>query len=159
MKALKAGEVWISAVSDDNPNAKASCKVTIVQPVAGVTISNENCKMTRIGENVKLEATVLPEDATNKNITWKSSNETVCNVINGIVIAVGYGTSVVTVTTEDGGFIAYCIVTVEQPVDGIEEVSVNTSDSIPVYDTMGRKAKELKKGQLYIKSGKKFIAK
>ena len=159
VKALKAGEVWISAISEDNPNAKASCKVTIIQPATGVTISNESYKMTMIGESFKLEATVLPEDATNKNVTWKSSNETVCNVINGLVLAVGYGTSVVTVTTEDGGHIAYCIVTVEQQVNGIEDVSINTSESIPVYDTMGRKVKELRKGQLYIKNGKKFIAK
>jgi uncharacterized protein YjdB len=159
VKALKAGEVWISAISEDNPNAKASCKVTIIQPATGVTISYESYKMTMIGESFKLEATVLPEDATNKNVTWKSSNETVCNVINGLVFAVGYGTSVVTVTTEDGGHIAYCIVTVEQQVNGIEDVSINTSESIPVYDTMGRKVKELRKGQLYIKNGKKFIAK
>ena len=159
VKALKAGEVWISAISEDNPNAKASCKVTIIQPTTGVTISYESYKMTMIGESFKLEATVLPEDATNKNVTWKSSNETVCNVINGLVITVGYGTSVVTVTTEDGGYLAYCIITVEQPVNGIENVSVSTSESTPVYDTMGRKVKELKKGQLYIKNGKKFIAK
>ena len=158
VKALKAGEAWIKAVSIDNVEAKDSCKVTVTQPVTGITISQEAIKLTNIGENKQLEATVLPEDASNKEVKWKSSNESICMVANGKVIATGFGTSVVMVTTVDGGFMASCTVTVESENTSIESVDVSVSDN-PVYNMMGRKVTVLEKGRLYIRNGKKFIAK
>ena len=158
VKALKAGEAWIKAVSVDNAEAKDSCKVTVTQPVTGITISQESIRLTNIGENKQLEATVLPEDASNKEVKWKSSNESICMVANGKVIATGFGTSVVMVTTVDGGFMASCTVTVESENTSIESVDVSVSDN-PVYNMMGRKVTVLEKGRLYIRNGKKFIAK
>lgn len=122
VQALKAGEAWIKAVSVDNTEAKDSCKVTVIQPVTGITISQPTIQFTNIGENIQLEATVLPEDASNKEVTWTSSNESVCMVANGKVIATGYGTAVVMAITKDGGFMANCSVIVEKetvPVTGI----------------------------------------
>ena len=122
VQALKAGEAWIKAVSVDNTEAKDSCKVTVIQPVTGVTISLPTIQFTNIGENIQLEATVLPEDASNKEVTWTSSNESVCMVANGMVVATGYGTAVVMAITKDGGFMASCSVIVEKetiPVTGI----------------------------------------
>lgn len=158
VKALKAGEAWVKAVSVDNAEAKDSCKVTVTQPVTGITISQESIRLTNIGENKQLEATVLPEDASNKEVKWKSSNESICMVANGKVIATGFGTSVVMVTTVDGGFMASCTVTVESENTSIESVDVSVSDN-PVYNMMGRKVTVLEKGRLYIRNGKKFIAK
>lgn len=156
--ALKAGEAWIKAVSVDNAEAKDSCKVTVTQPVTGITISQEAIKLTNIGENKQLEATVLPEDASNKEVKWKSSNESICMVANGKVIATGFGTAVVMVTTVDGGFMASSTVTVESENTSIESVEASVSDN-PVYNMMGRKVTVLEKGRLYIRNGKKFIAK
>ena len=158
VKAIKAGKAWIKAVSVDNAEAKDSCKVTVTQPVTGITISQESIRLTNIGENKQLEATVLPEDASNKEVKWKSSNESICMVANGKVIATGFGTSVVMVTTVDGGFMASCTVTVESENTSIESVDVSVSDN-PVYNMMGRKVTVLEKGRLYIRNGKKFIAK
>lgn len=113
IQALKAGEVWITATSDDNSEIKASCKVTIMQPVTEISLSQTNIELTNIGESEQLEATVMPEDASDKSITWKSNNEQVCIVSStGMVTAIGAGTTVVTATTNDGGKMAFCIVNV-----------------------------------------------
>ena len=158
VKAVKAGETWIKAVSVDNADAKDSCKVTVTQPVTDITLSQDTIQMTTIGENRQLEATVLPEDASNKDVKWKSSNESICMVANGKVIATGFGTAVVMVTTVDGGFMASCTVTVENKNTAIENVSTSASKK-PVYNMMGRRVSVLEKGRLYIRNGKKFIAK
>ena len=54
-----------------------------------------------------------PEGATNKNVTWQSSDESVVTVDGGVITAVGVGVATVTVISEDGGFRAECTVTVE----------------------------------------------
>ena len=156
--ALKAGEAWIKIVSSDNAKANDSCKVIVTQPVTGVVLSHENITLKKIGENKQLEVTVLPKDASNKNVSWSSSNEDVCVVINGKVVATGFGLAVVIVTTVDGGFMASCTVTVENENTAIESLNVSTTDQ-PIYNIMGRRVKALKKGHLYIRNGKKFKAK
>lgn len=156
--AVKAGQVTITATSEDNTEAKATCTVTVIQPVTGISLSESSYKLKAIGENIQLTATVLPEDATNKKVNWNCPNNTVCIVSNGNVVAIGYGTAVIIATTEDGGFIATCTVIVED-TSGIIEVKSDHNDNLPTYDTMGRKVQELKKGQLYIRQGKKFVAK
>ena len=123
VKALKAGEAWIKALSQDNEEAKDSCKVAVLQPVTGISLSINTCRLTNIGESIQLVATVQPADASNKDIKWTSSNDDVCVVANGNVVATGYGTAVVMAFTADGGFMASCIVTVEKesvPVTSIE---------------------------------------
>ena len=157
--ALKAGEVWIKAVSNDNAEAKDSCRVTVIQPVTGITISQESCQMYNIGESVQLEATVLPEDATNKEINWKSSNEAICMVSQGKVIATGFGTAVAIASTVDGGFMASCLVTVEDTSAIHELTTSNSQDDSPIYNIMGCKVKNVIKGGLYIRNGQKIIAK
>ena len=156
--AVKAGQVTITATSEDNTEAKATCTVTVIQPVTGISLSESSYKLKAIGENIQLTATVLPEDATNKKVNWNCPNNTVCIVSNGNVVAVGYGTAVIIATTEDGGFVATCTITVED-TSGIIEVKSDHNDNLPTYDTMGRKVQELKKGQLYIRQGKKFVVK
>lgn len=69
---------------------------------------------TKEGSNtVQLTATVLPEDATNKNVTWTltSDSEVITVDKNGLVTATGDGTATVTATTEDGGKTATCAIT------------------------------------------------
>ena len=105
-----------------------------------------------------MEATVLPEDASNKEVKWSSSNETICMVSQGKVIATGYGTAVVIASTVDGGFLASCVVKVED-TSAIRETIADTQDDFPIYDLMGCKVKKVIKGGLYIRNGQKFIAK
>ena len=64
-----------------------------------------------VGVTVTLTATVSPENATNKKVTWSSDNVSVANVSSsGVVTAVSSGTAVITVTTADGGYTAKCTV-------------------------------------------------
>lgn len=117
--AVGQGEAWVKATSEDNPEAKDSCLVTVVEPVTGVTISHTEYALNGIGKAVQLEAAVQPNDATNKGVTWSSSNESVCMVKDGSVTAKGKGTAIISVKTDDGGFTASCTVTVTQAVTGI----------------------------------------
>ena len=82
--------------------------------VTGVTLAPTSATLT-LGETetVTLIPTVLPDDATDKSVTWSSSNETVATVSNeGVVTAVAAGTATITVTTTDGAKTATCAVTV-----------------------------------------------
>ena len=114
--------------------------------------------MFNIGESIQLEATVLPEDASNKDVRWSSSNESICVVSQGKVIATGYGTAVVLASTVDGGFLASCTITVEEP-NAMQDIMNIGQDEIPVYDRMGNKVQQVIMGHLYIRNGQKFIAK
>lgn len=113
IEALQAGNAYIKVVSVDNPSALDSCLVSVVQPTTGITLSHVNYTFNAIGESVQLTATVSPENATNKNVKWASSNESICIVNNGLVIGVGEGTAVIIATTEDGGHMATCVITVK----------------------------------------------
>ena len=91
------------------------CVVTVTERVVaveGVSLNEETMELTVGGEPVILIATITPEDATNKNVTWASDNEEVVTVEDGLVTIVGAGEAVVTVTTEDGSFTASCTITV-----------------------------------------------
>lgn len=68
-----------------------------------------------IGGTETLTATITPDDATNKNLTWSSSNEAVATVANGVVKGVSVGDATITVTTVDGSKTATCTVTVTKP--------------------------------------------
>ena len=89
--------------------------------VTGIELDQSSISLTEIGENVQLKANVLPHDATNKNVRWSSSNPSVAIVSNGNVVCVGYGTAVILATTEDGGFMATCVVNVASGIEGIEK--------------------------------------
>ena len=90
--------------------------------VTGVTLDKTNMELTE-GETATLTATVEPDNATNKNVTWSSDNADVATVDQtGKVTAEGAGTATITVTTEDGGKTATCTVTVRAanvPVTGV----------------------------------------
>lgn len=66
----------------------------------------------------QLTATVLPNDATNKNVSWSSNNTAVATVNNGLVTAVAAGNATITVTTEDGNKTATCTISVTAPAGG-----------------------------------------
>lgn len=136
IKALKTGEVWIKATSTNNENVSDSCLVTVLQPVTGIMLNFNNYELHQIGESVQLIATVLPEDASNKEVNWASSNESICIVSNGTVVAVGFGTCVIIATTTDGNFIATCTVNVilDLPCDVNHDGEVNIADINAIID-------------------------
>lgn len=76
----------------------------------------KNATSLEVGDKETLIAAFTPTDASNKFVTWASSDETVATVANGVVTAVAAGTANITATTEDGGYVATCEVTVTEPV-------------------------------------------
>lgn len=136
--AKRCGVAFVKATSDDNPFAADSCKVTVLQPVTGITLNYSTVELHQIGETIQLVATVLPEDASNKEVRWVSSNQSVCMVGNGTIVAVGYGTSVIIATTVDGSYMATCTVNVVEgadlPGDVNHDGEVNIADINTVID-------------------------
>lgn len=86
-------------------------------PVKGVVLNKQELSLTE-DDAETLIATVMPTDATNKNVTWHSGDTSVATVVDGAVTAVSAGTTTITVTTEDGGKAACCIVTVTEAQPG-----------------------------------------
>lgn len=136
--AKKCGVAFVKATSVDNPLASDSCKVTVLQPATGITLNYNTVELHKIGETIQLVATVLPEDASNKEVRWVSSNQSVCMVANGTVVAVGYGTSVIIATTVDGSYMATCTVNVVEgadlPGDVNHDGEVNIADINAIID-------------------------
>ena len=111
--AVKAGTATITVKTEDG-NKTATCTVTVTAktyPVESVTLDKTSVELTE-GAETTLTATVNPSNATNKNVTWTSSDNAVATVSNGKVTAVKAGTATITVKTEDGNKTATCTVTV-----------------------------------------------
>lgn len=86
-----------------------------------------------VGETVQLTETVLPSNATDKSVTWQSSNTAVATVgADGLVTGVSAGSATITVTTVDGGFTATCAVTVT-PTVLVDYVQTNTLEAGKSY--------------------------
>ncbi len=87
-------------------------------PVSGVSVSFSSVALLQ-GETSQLSAAVSPSNATNKNISWTSSNSAVATVSsNGLVSALSAGSATVTVTTQDGSKKATSLITVTSPSGG-----------------------------------------
>ena len=115
------GTASIVATSTDGSNIQAICHVTVTTPVGSIALSETQIEM-RPGDFKVLTATVLPESASDKALTWTSSAPAVADVQNGIVLAYSEGTALVTAAATDGsGVTATCKVTVSNTV-GIDDV-------------------------------------
>ncbi len=110
--AVGVGTAKITVTTEDEGKT-AECTVT-VNPVkvTGVTLNKETLAFTMGDAPQPLTATVKPDNATNKKVTWTSSKPEVATVADGTVTAVGVGDAKITVTTEDEGKTATCTVTV-----------------------------------------------
>jgi alpha-tubulin suppressor-like RCC1 family protein len=115
--ALAFSLTFAACSGDDDPAAPVA--------VTGVTVSQAALRVTA-GKTAPLAATVAPADAANKNVAWTSSPAGVVNVtgsgtnnLSATVTALAAGTSDITVTTEDGGFMSICTVTVTLAVTGV----------------------------------------
>ena len=116
-------------------------KKTISGPISVTGVSLDPTTLTlAVGESSTLTPTVLPNDASNKNVTWESDDESVATVDDdGNVTAVAKGTTQITVTTADGGFAATCDVTVTPapPVAVTLDFTSNDVWEFPTSKTAG----------------------
>ena len=123
--AKAAGTAVITAASVKDANVKASCTITVQSSggdtptpeptdvnITSVTLDKTSAQML-MGETLQLTATVTPDNATNKKVTWSTSNSFIATVSEtGLVTAVSVGTVTITVTTEDGAKTATCALTI-----------------------------------------------
>ncbi len=122
--ANREGETEISVTVEGHPEIKAVCKIKVENhtavPVESVTLSQTQKTVDRY-ERFDLIATVLPENADNRQVTWSSSDPQVASVENGRVFGLTEGTAVITATTVDGGKTAECAVTVTDKLHNLME--------------------------------------
>lgn len=103
--------------------------------VTGVSLDKTEAEV-EVGKTVTLTATVAPANATNKNVTWSSSDEDIATVVDGVVSGVAAGTATITATTNDGGYEATCTVTVsEKPTTSAITITSNDIVSNSGYTT------------------------
>ena len=121
VEAVSAGTAFITARSEDS-GVNAKCEITVKEKVISVTrifLNKTSLSLTE-GDEFTLEATVTPDNATNKEVTWTSDNEAVATVsAEGIVKAIKAGTANITATTVDQGKSASCAVVVAAKMSAV----------------------------------------
>ena len=128
--AVKAGEAVVTVTTEDGGKT-ASCKVTVKAKAVNVTeVTLDKTELTLTeGETETLTATVRPDNADNRKVTWSSDKTDVATVDgDGRVTAVKAGVATVTVTTEDGGKTASCKVTVKAKAVNVTEVTLDRTE-------------------------------
>lgn len=115
--AKSQGEAVITAGTEGG-GVSATCRITVIKSVESIMLNNTTCKV-NVGESITLEATILPEDASNKNVIWTSSDENIASVNGGVVRGIKGGTATITATSEESGSSATCEVTVWVPVTSV----------------------------------------
>ena len=114
------GKAKITAKTTDESNISESVDISVNVPVEKITLNTNNINLV-VGNEIKLVATITPDDATNKEINWTSSNSNIATVTEGKVKGISVGECIITATSKDG-ISAECKVTIQntQP----EEVEV-----------------------------------
>lgn len=114
--AVAPGQTEITAKSDDLGRT-AVCLVTVPEiavAVQSLSLDKEELVLQK-GESAELKATIEPENASNTQLRWMSTDEKVASVTDkGVVSALAPGVAAIVVSTVDGGFTARCELTVEQ---------------------------------------------
>ncbi len=148
-----SGTITVQAKAVDGSEVTATANIAFAYTastaiaVTGVSLDVSSLTL-NVGDVHTLTATVAPENATNKAVTWGSSDASVVSVQNGVLTAVATGSAVVSVSTVDGGFHAECFVTV---VNGtaVEDVEADSSEGV---------RKVLEDGVIYIiRNGERYL--
>ncbi len=122
LKKETVGTYYLHILTQDNVgNRKETISeaIEVKQLVTNISLNEESLTIEK-GKTAILTATILPENAENKEIEWSSSNETVASVANGVVTAKTAGKATITAKTKDGSNIeASCAVTVTMTVSNL----------------------------------------
>ena len=117
VEARGIGSAIVYATAQDGTGVKGSCTVQVEAPipVCGIDICHDNYVL-KVGEITYFSYDIYPSDATNKSVTWCSSNPTIAevNISTGKVTAKSVGSALITATTNDGCFTATAFVCVER---------------------------------------------
>ncbi|MGL4955708.1 MAG: Ig-like domain-containing protein, partial [Bacteroidales bacterium] len=132
LTAKGVGSSEVTATTEDG-GFTALCVVHVESKAISVTSVKANKTQSAIvvGEKEYLRATVEPYNATNQNITWRSSNTSIASVDkDGVVIGVGVGNAVITVTTADGNHVDICSVDVVEEEVALKEIIPSTTNLV-----------------------------
>lgn len=135
INAIKQGSADILANAGDK---QATCSITVVKRVTSISIDKESLTLF-VGNTATLTATVLPDDATDKTITWDSYNPSIATVENGVVKGTGIGETIITASA--GYFTATCLVSVI--TDSATGVYAVYDDKSSIVDDMIQPGSEL----------------
>ena len=123
---IKAKKVGKTTISIRYKNKTAKIKLFVIKPVKSVSLSKHTLTLNK-GETKKLKASVLPSNATNKGVTWSSSNKNIATVSkDGTVTGKNAGTTTITATSNQGKKEDECDVTIKNEENKTEN---NTSDT------------------------------
>lgn len=112
--AVAPGEADITV---SNGECESVCHVTVTMPVSALSLDKSSITLYET-ETMKLTATVTPDNASDKSVSWQSLDETVATVSDGVVTAVSAGNTQILCTNAYGQF-AYCSVTVKCHVESV----------------------------------------
>ena len=126
---LKAKNAGVAIITVKSSNGKtATCKVEVKNPVIDVTdiaLNKTSIKLTK-GKTKTLKYSIYPSNATNKTVSWSSSDPNIVEVSNGKLIAKNAGKATITVKSSNGK-IATCKVKVKNPVIPVSKIVLNTT--------------------------------
>lgn len=128
LKAIASGKAIITISLKGDESIKANCYVVVKEQkieVADISLSNNYIDLV-VGDNKILISSVIPNNSTNKNINWISSNPAVATVNNGNVVAVGAGSAVIRViSVSNPSVYKECIVNVKNKVINVSKLSIS----------------------------------
>ena len=124
---VKPGKVEIKAVSEDG-NYEAVCQVTVLSPPIESIKFAQTKQSVALGSTITLKTVSTPTDTAINNPIWTSSDETVATVKDGVLTALKLGTTIITISNEDGSIKAETTITV------VEKVVSDLSIKVKGYD-------------------------
>lgn len=133
VKALSEGNTIITVETIEG-GFKATCNIKVAKKIINVTgIRFDKTTYTLSqGKTLEIKATVMPSNANNKGIIWKSSDSSIATVENGVVTGISEGTVTISATTKDGNYSAKAIIDIiDVPLTGLK---INGSHSVGVKD-------------------------
>lgn len=127
---ITAKSIGTAIITASVDGYSATCKVTVSYSLSlkGISLNQTNINI-KEKQTTQLSVIYNPQNATNKKVTWKSSNNAVVTVSSsGLVTAVSKGSATITVISNDGGYVATCKVTVEEISKKVTDIKLNKKE-------------------------------
>lgn len=117
--AGREGQSIVQIVARTSNGLSATINVTVTQPVTGLTLNTNKATVTK-GKTFTLVPTITPDNAIDKNVTFRSDDTSIATVsATGVVTGIKNGTTIITVCSTNSGKEVYCVVTVTEKITSI----------------------------------------
>lgn len=140
---VNEGIARIVASTQDGSNLSIDCTIVVIGPyISSISLDPISIEGYE-GEQIQINATVLPEDATNKMLAWNSSDESVASVDgSGLISLLKKGTAIITASATDGSRVSTECAVVVTEYSGIEDVLTDKNAYVKVFNLQGIKLYE-----------------